>query len=95
VVLDNEDTRARSRSVAARLRARGIPTEVFHAAKKYGDQIKYADKLGIPFVWFLGEDDGAGQVRDIRSGQQVDARADTWEPPAADRFPRVVRPEGG
>jgi histidyl-tRNA synthetase len=81
--------------VAARLRARGIPTEVFHAAKKYGQQIKYADKLGIPFVWFPGDDDGAGQVRDIRSGEQAEARADAWEPPAADRWPRVIRPDAG
>jgi histidyl-tRNA synthetase len=91
VVLDKEETRARSQAVAARLRARGIPTEVFHAAKKYGQQIKYADKLGIPFVWFPG-DDVAGQIRDIRSGEQVEARADQWEPPDADRWPRVERP---
>lgn len=94
VVLDKEDTRARSQAVAAKLRARGIATEVFHAAKKYGDQIKYADKLGIPFVWFPGDDGGAGKVRDIRSGEQVEADAGTWEPPAGDLRPRVVRGEG-
>jgi histidyl-tRNA synthetase len=93
VVLDKEDTRARSQAVASKLRARGIATEVFHAAKKYGQQIGYADKLGIPFVWFPSADAGAGQVRDIRSGEQVEAHADTWEPPAADRWPRVIRPE--
>lgn len=90
VVLDKEETRARSQGVAATLRARGIATEVFHAAKKYGDQIKYADKLRIPFVWFPGEDGGAGKVRDIRSGEQVEADAETWEPPAADLRPRVT-----
>lgn len=95
VTLDKEDTRGRSQAVASHLRARGIPTEVFHAAKKYGQQIKYADKLGIPFVWFLGEDELGGQVRDIRSGQQVDAHADQWEPPADDRWPRVIRPDAG
>lgn len=95
VALDKEETRARSQAVAARLRARGIPTEVFHAAKKYGQQIKYADKLGIPFVWFLGEGELEGQVRDIRSGQQLEAHADRWEPAAEDRWPRVIRPEAG
>jgi histidyl-tRNA synthetase len=95
VVLDREDTRARSQAVAAKLRTRGIATEVFHAAKKYGDQIKYADKLGIPFVWFPGEDAGAGKVKDIRSGEQVEADASTWEPPTADLRPRVIRPEAG
>lgn len=95
VVLDKEETRARSQAAAAKLRARGIATEVFHAAKKYGDQIKYADKLGIPFVWFPGAEAGAGKVRDIRSGEQVEADASTWEPPEPDRRPRVVRPETG
>ncbi|MCA9705888.1 MAG: histidine--tRNA ligase [Myxococcales bacterium] len=91
VALDAEHTRGRARAVAARLRARGIATEVFHAAHKYGKQIKYADKLGIPFVWFPGDDDVEGQVRDIRSGQQVPARADEWEPPPSDLRPEVKR----
>ncbi|MCX4242890.1 histidine--tRNA ligase [Paraliomyxa miuraensis] len=92
VALDKEQTRSRSQGVAARLRARGIPTEVFHAAHKYGKQIKYADKLGIPFVWFCGDDEGNGQIRDIRSGEQVEAHADQWEPTPDDRWPRVERP---
>ncbi len=95
VVLDRDETRDRSRGVATRLRARGIPTEVFHAPLKYGKQIKYADKLGIPFVWFPGDDDRHGKVRDIRKGEQVEADADGWEPPADDRWPRVYRPEAG
>jgi histidyl-tRNA synthetase len=33
-------------------------------------------------VWFPGEPD---TVKDIRSGEQVEADASTWEPPAADR----------
>ena len=69
------------------------------AAAKFGKQIRYADRRGIPFVWFPGrvEDDGTrspDQVKDIRSGEQVDADAATWEPPAEDRFPRVVPAEG-
>ena len=90
VVLDKEETRSRSMAVASRLRARGIPTEVFHTAARYGKQIKYADKLGIPFVWFPGDDDLEGQVRDIRSGEQVAAQADQWDPGDDDRWPRVV-----
>ncbi len=90
VVLDKEETRSRSQGVAARLRARGIPTEVFHTAARYGKQIKYADKLGIPFVWFPGDDDVGGEVRDIRSGEQATARADEWDPGDQDRWPRVA-----
>ena len=64
-------------AVAAALRARGIPCEVAPSAAKFGKQIRYADRRGIPFVWFPGAgDDGGDQVKDIRSGDQVDADAD-------------------
>jgi histidyl-tRNA synthetase len=96
-----EDTRAVSDRVAASLRSRGIPVEVAPSAAKFGKQIRYADRRGVPFVWFPGTpsstaDDGspvaptADQVKDIRSGAQVEADASTWEPPAEDRWPRVV-----
>jgi histidyl-tRNA synthetase len=65
---------------------------------KLGRQIKHADRSGIPFVFFPGElsPDGAtdrlsGEVKDIRSGEQVEADARTWSPPEADRRQRVVR----
>jgi histidyl-tRNA synthetase len=93
-VLD-EESRDRSDAVAAALRARGVPADVAPTAAKFGKQIRYADRRGIPFVWFLGtpaEDGTAGpdQVKDIRSGEQVDADAATWLPSADDLWPRVV-----
>jgi histidyl-tRNA synthetase len=33
---------------------------------------------------------GPDQVKDIRSGEQVDADPASWSPPAADLWPRVV-----
>ncbi|WP_409141747.1 histidine--tRNA ligase [Cellulosimicrobium sp. RS] len=99
VAVTSEETRDASDAVAHALRARGVPVEVAPAAAKFGKQIRYADRRGIPFVWFPGrvEDDGTrspDQVKDIRSGEQVDADAATWEPPAGDLFPRVVPAEG-
>lgn len=96
VAVTSEETRAESEAVAAALRARGIPVEVAPSAAKFGKQIRYADRRGVPFVWFPASsvgDDGEGtghQVKDIRSGEQVPADAATWEPPAEDRLPRVV-----
>ncbi|WP_315098008.1 histidine--tRNA ligase [uncultured Cellulomonas sp.] len=90
VAVGNEDARDRSDAVAATLRARGIPVEVAPSAAKFGKQIKHADRRGIPFVWFLGEDGAVDQVKDIRSGEQVDADAAAWAPADADRWPRVV-----
>jgi histidyl-tRNA synthetase len=95
VALVDEGDRETSNAVAQRLRARGIPTEVAASAQKFGKQIRYAERRGIPFVWFPAGDpeDGTGRVRDIRSGNQVDADADAWEPPAEDLRPRVIAQE--
>ena len=61
--------RARSRPACGR---GACPTEVAPEAQKYGKQIRYAERRGIPYVWFP-QDDGAHEVRDIRSGEQRDA----------------------
>lgn len=84
VAVDAEDTRADAIATAQRLRARGIPTEVAPKAERFGKQIKYADRRGIPFVWF-----SSGEVKDIRSGDQVAADAGSWLPPAEDLSPVV------
>ncbi len=86
VALPHEDRRASCDRTAAALRRRGIATEVAPAAAKFGKQIQYADRRGIPYVWFPGEPD---TIKDIRSGEQIEADAATWEPPAADRAPEV------
>lgn len=91
VAVSTEDARDRSDAVATALRARGIPVEVAPSAAKFGKQIRHADRRGIPFVWFVGDGDAAAdQVKDIRSGDQVDADAATWMPDDADLWPRVV-----
>lgn len=87
VALDSEETRSEAVRVAAALRARGIACEVADKADKFGKQIRYADRRGIPFVWFGGV---TGQVKDIRSGEQVDADASAWAPPEADLRPAVI-----
>lgn len=97
VAVTSEESRPASDAVATALRARGIPVEVAPSAAKFGKQIRYADRRGIPFVWFPadGQLDDAGdprpdQVKDIRSGEQVDADAASWAPPAEDLRPRAV-----
>ena len=87
VAVTDEDTRGASDAVADSLRERGIPVEVAPSAAKFGKQIQHAERRGIPFVWFPD----AGEVKDIRSGDQEAADAATWEPPEEDRWPRAVR----
>ncbi|HEY0214899.1 MAG TPA: histidine--tRNA ligase [Cellulomonas sp.] len=94
VAVTSEESRPVSDVVAVALRGRGIPVEVAPTAAKFGKQIKHADRRGIPFVWFPATEDGAvDQVKDLRSGEQVDADAATWAPPAEDLWPRVVPAE--
>jgi len=92
VAVNTEEEREVSEAVARSLRTRGIACEVAPRADKYGKQIKHADRRGIPFVWFPGVVGkvGSDQVKDIRSGDQRDADAAVWEPPAEDLHPGVV-----
>ena len=87
VALPSDDDRPRARQVARALRVRGIPTEVAPAAAKFGKQIRFAERRGIPYVWFPGEPDS---VKDIRAGDQVEADAASWMPAGADLRPTIV-----
>ncbi len=88
-----EDSRATSTAVAGALRTRDIPCEVAPDAAKFGKQIRYAERRGIPYVWFTQADAGSGELRhhvkDIRSGEQVEADPATWAPPEADLRPTI------
>jgi histidyl-tRNA synthetase len=90
VALPDEESRGACDEIAHRLRSRGVATEVAPTPQKFGKQIRYAERRGIPFVWF--PQDAGHQVRDIRSGEQVDADPATWVPPAEDLRPTIIRP---
>jgi len=91
VALTSDERRSDSVAVASALRSRGICSEVYHLPQKYGKQIRYAERKGIPFVWFP-EADGSGghEVRDIRSGDQESADPATWSPPEEDLSVRIL-----
>ena len=96
VAVISEDSRPRSLAVATALRRNGIPCDVAPSAAKFGKQIRYAERRGIPYVWFPADEptgdlsdpaDAApaqDSVKDIRSGEQTPADAETWRPPADD-----------
>jgi len=92
VALADEASRPSCDEIAQQLRRNGVPTEVAATPQRFGKQIRYAERRGIPFVWFPGNgSDQVDQVKDIRSGEQVDADAGTWMPPADDLWPKVSR----
>ena len=59
--------------LATALREGGIRTQIYSEQKKFKAKISYADKLRIPYVIFLGEDEiarGECSVKDLRTGEQ-------------------------
>ena len=60
--------------LATRLRGAGVRTHLYTEQKKFKAKMNYADKLGVPYVVFLGDDEiAAGLVacKDMTSGEQT------------------------
>lgn len=60
-------------AAATALRDAGIRTQLHFEKKKFKAKVGYADKLGIPFVLFLGEDEIRAEMvtlKNLRTGQQ-------------------------
>ena len=90
VAVWNESERAESNAIANALRARGIAADVAPTAAKLGKQIKYADKLGIPYVWFPGQEGAGDEVKNTVSGAQNSADRTSWEPDTVNARQTVV-----
>jgi len=92
VALVDEESRPASDAIAEALRSRGIACEVAATAQRFGKQIRYAERRGIPYVWFTGGDGATdeGQVKDIRTGHQQAADPASWMPLTADLRPQVT-----
>ena len=61
-------------SLATRLRQAGVRTQIYGEQKKFKQKMTYADRLGVPYVVFLGEEEvaqGLAAVKDMTSGEQV------------------------
>ena len=75
VAVWNEADRSASNLIANQLRSRGIAADVAPTAAKLGKQIKYADKLGIPYVWFPADaSEEAPRTKSRTSSQETSGR---------------------
>jgi histidyl-tRNA synthetase len=90
VAVVDEEGRATSDLLAESLRRNAVPCEVAPAAQKFGKQIRYAERRGIPYVLFPGTDGADPEVKDIRSGDQSPVDVSTWTPPVEDLRPRIT-----
>jgi len=60
--------------LATRLRNTGIRVQIHGEQKKFKQKMSYADKIGVPYAIFLGEEEinsGLAAVKNMRSGEQV------------------------
>ncbi len=58
---------------ATRLRQAGVRTQLYAEQKKFKQKLSYADKLGVPYVALLGEDEiqqGVVSIKDMTTGNQ-------------------------
>ena len=60
-------------SAATELRKAGVRTQIYGEKKKFKAKMSYADRIGVPFVLLLGEDEiaeGLVSLKDMTSGEQ-------------------------
>ena len=60
-------------ALAEELRGNGIRVQIYGEQKKFKQKMTYADRIGVPYAIFLGDDEiaqGKCSVKDMRSGEQ-------------------------
>ena len=60
-------------ALATQLRAAGIRTQLYTEPKKFKQKMSYADKLGVPYILLLGEDEitqGKVSLKNMATGEQ-------------------------
>ncbi len=60
-------------ALAEELRSAGLRVQLYSENKKFKQKLSYADKLAVPYVVLLGEDElaqGKVALKDMRSGEQ-------------------------
>ena len=80
VILPNEEQRATAAATARTLRERGYNVELYHAPQKLQKQLGYAEKKGIPYVWFPPFDaNGDHEIKDMTAKTQTKADPESWK----------------
>jgi len=81
VIFPRAERREETARTANLLRERGLNVEMYHSPGKIAQQMRYASRKGIPYVWFPPfEDGGRHEVKDLASEKQEIADPATWSP---------------
>lgn len=79
MVLPNEEQRNLAAETARTLRSRGYNVELYHAPQKLKKQLSYAERKGIPYVWFPPFEEGQShEVKNMAAGEQKPADPKEW-----------------
>jgi histidyl-tRNA synthetase len=76
LIIPMTDDLSRAVALATTVRGAGIRAMIYGENRKFKAKLTYADKLGIPFVIFLGEDEirsGKITVKNMTTGEQTTA----------------------
>ena len=74
LVLPMTEDVSKAVSLAESLRSAGLKVQLYSEQKKFKQKMSYADKLGVPYVVLLGEDEiaeGVCSVKNMATGEQV------------------------
>ncbi len=75
------EIRKRAQETAQILRKNNYKVEMFHMPQKIGKQIAYAEKKGIPYVWFPPfDEDGKHEVKNMAAQTQTETTPENWKP---------------
>jgi len=76
MALASEDERTNASEAARTLRQRGYNVELYHAPQKIKKQLAYAERKGIPYVWFPE----LGEIKNMNTHEQTPADPEKWTP---------------
>ncbi len=95
LILPMSDDLSAAIALATKLRQAGIRTQLYAEKKKMKAKMNYADKLGIPFAIFLGEDEiaaGTATVKNMKMANDF-SQAELQEMAAQGCYKQVTLPE--
>lgn len=75
LVIPMNGTMGNALEIATKIRDEGVSAEIYFNEGKIGKKFSYADKLGIPYVIVVGEDEvksGIFKLKDMATGEQAD-----------------------
>lgn len=75
LIIPMQETMSEALEIATKIRDAGISAEIYFNEGKMGKKFSYADKLGIPFVVVIGEDEiksGRFKLKNMATGDQAE-----------------------